>query len=842
MVFLSESFCRALDNGVRVCCLHRNSASVELQFHIATGSIHEGRFLGHGLSHFLEHMLFQGCKGYPRQAIADTVNLLGGDVNAYTTFDRTCFRMQLPAAHWRRGMEMLSAMVRFPTLPAARFKAEREVILRECERSADNPDSRLFDEFMRNMFLTHPFRHPVIGYRELIAAVDRDMAAEYHHLRYTPGRCVVAAVGPVDPDALCALAGELLDDWPRGELAEVPLPVELPLTTARAERIAFPDPSSRVMCGVRGPGFGSPELPGLDLLFGILGAGEGALLNRKLVLESGLGLGVRSSCMAWGGDAVAVVSGRCEPGKLDDFDSALHAELDAVAAGKIDPAAVEREKEQQYADRLREFRDNGAAAGELAAGILSAGNPAAGDAYLEHLLRADLPGLQRIAAEYLDSEHRVSVIQEPETSHSFGTAKPEKRVLTANTLDDGGTLIWSPERTLPLVNFIAVLPGGAICEPPELRGVGKLTAAALLTGSAGLPEASILDRLDEAGVEIEPTSGLNSFLLEFSVPRRNVDRAVALIAEILHSPQFGADAWEREKARQLSLLRERESTPLKRALDAASRMMYGAHPYADGGFGTIDGVAALSPEDGREWFRRCAYAAGTVWGVGGDCSEAEADKWCRILREAIPCASVAPQMPAEPVFSQEKKFVEVTLPREQTVAIRLLPGVVCRPGSDEMDVTDLLLQMENGLGSRLFKTVREQHALSYAVGMTYAAGFHPGYFGFYALTAPQAGKKTLALIDEEISRLRDERPETAEFNAARNSAAFEAERAVDTVESRLRTAAMEAFYGGNAAEVLDRPQKLQSMTAERFHDALRRLFSRSPGVEALAIGRPETRH
>ena len=83
MDFLKKCVSFTLDNGFVCYFLHRPGPAVELQVHVRTGSVHEGDFLGHGLSHFLEHMLFQGCRSYPGHAVADTVTRLGGDLNAY---------------------------------------------------------------------------------------------------------------------------------------------------------------------------------------------------------------------------------------------------------------------------------------------------------------------------------------------------------------------------------------------------------------------------------------------------------------------------------------------------------------------------------------------------------------------------------------------------------------------------------------------------------------------------------------------------------------------------------------------------------------------------------------
>ena len=226
MDFLKKCVSHTLDNGFECYFLHRPGPAVEMQIHVATGSVHEDKFLGHGLSHFLEHMLFQGCRNYPGHAVADTVAALGGDVNAYTGCDRTCYRMTIPTANWRRGVDMLASMVQFPELPEERFIREKEVILRECERSMDNVSSRMFEKFLRTMFLRHPLRHPVIGYKELIAGVDRQMALEYHRLRYTPERSFAVVVGNVEATELFEELENKFGSWERHDLSEIILPQE----------------------------------------------------------------------------------------------------------------------------------------------------------------------------------------------------------------------------------------------------------------------------------------------------------------------------------------------------------------------------------------------------------------------------------------------------------------------------------------------------------------------------------------------------------------------------------------------------------------------------------------
>ena len=121
MSLLQNTQALTLPNGVRIYCLPRQTAAVEIQVHIATGSINEGRFLGCGLSHFLEHMLFQGCKRYEGNTGAEMIHNSGGDCNAYTTFDHTAYYAEVPVEKFAEAADVICSMIVEPLFPAEKF-------------------------------------------------------------------------------------------------------------------------------------------------------------------------------------------------------------------------------------------------------------------------------------------------------------------------------------------------------------------------------------------------------------------------------------------------------------------------------------------------------------------------------------------------------------------------------------------------------------------------------------------------------------------------------------------------------------------------------------------------
>ena len=176
--FWNEPVSRAvLPNGLTLICKRDTSAAlVSVQVWVKTGSVHESEQLGAGLSHYLEHMLFKGTERRAGREISATVQAHGGYINAYTTFDRTVYYIDLPSEHVAVAIDILADAVLHSTLPADEVTKEKDVILREIAMTTDDPDNRLWDTLFSTAFREHPYRQPVIGHRDVFAAVAPEPA------------------------------------------------------------------------------------------------------------------------------------------------------------------------------------------------------------------------------------------------------------------------------------------------------------------------------------------------------------------------------------------------------------------------------------------------------------------------------------------------------------------------------------------------------------------------------------------------------------------------------------------------------------------------------------------
>ena len=842
MNFYSRTQIRRLDNGMEIYVLPRPCGTVMAECYIRTGSIHEGSFLGCGLSHFLEHMLFQGCKGYPGTAVADTLGKAGCSVNAYTSFDRTVYHARGSAEKLPLILEVISTMVRFPELPLERFNAEREVILREYDRTQDDPARRLQETFFNTLFLRHPMRIPIIGRKEMISQVTRDMAFDYHARRYTPGRCFWVITGAVEPESVFELLESHLGSWQEKHLEEQPpFPEEPQQIAPRIQEFVFPDTVSRLTLGLKLPAQALTDMPAADILFGLLGMGAASRLTRKFELENPLALGIRSFCYTLPGTGVAGVTAVAAPEKLAKLEKGIRKELEKVANGDISTAEIRREKTQQSAEYLRQLEDLEHISSIIGSGVLECGNPDFGDVYREKLEKTTPDQIRNMAEICLKEDQFCIVRQTPAQRTSAGTktAKKSSSELVKLSVSHKIPVLLLPEHSIPLIHFSMIFPGGTIFEDPEKSGTVKLLQALLGAGTARHSESEILTLFDSFGAEFSVNAGANSLIVDLNAPRKSFAKAFALVKEILTESNFDKTVFEREKDRMLELLASRKTAALETAFDRTKLLLLGKHPIASGSHGTQESLERLNLDDISDFFRKAVNIHRTAAGFSGDITQEEAVKYAEDLLSSMTFDDKELVFPQEPVFPSVSAVEDIPLSREQTAVIAAIKGERLSDPKTHL-IYQLLSAAENGLSAKLFKRIREDNALAYAVGMDMAGGFHPGWFAFYAQTRCDRMEDTNALLISEIRRLGAEGLDQEEFESARERILFKTLKCQDSVSGRLYNALLEVFYHPDTLPDSSREiEILKQLTLEEVNAVIRSSFADAVTVSVRAGKIPE---
>src|SRR5216110_710787 len=230
-----------LPNGLTIIVQEDRSAPVaSVQALCATGSIDEDQHLGAGLSHILEHMLFKGTKTRGANQIAQSIQDVGGYINAYTSFDRTVFWIDAPKDGVSTALDVLADAMMNSTLPPEEYQKEQEVIRREFAMVLDDPDRVVGLRLFATAYQRHPYRFPVIGEIEIYNQLTHEQVMQYYKTRYVLNNLSFVVAGDVDAEKVRQQLTEFFKAYPEKSLKPLFIPEEPPQLGRREVRQEFP--------------------------------------------------------------------------------------------------------------------------------------------------------------------------------------------------------------------------------------------------------------------------------------------------------------------------------------------------------------------------------------------------------------------------------------------------------------------------------------------------------------------------------------------------------------------------------------------------------------------------
>src|SRR5437762_6659741 len=189
-----------LSNGIRVLTEQMpHVRSVAVGVWVETGSRHEPEGRG-GVSHLIEHLVFKGTATRSAEAIARTMDSVGGQMDAFTTKEHTCFYVQVLDNHLPLAVDLLTDILLHSLFDANELEREKSVVMQEIKMVEDTPDDLIHDLFAAQVWAGHPLGRPILGTREAVTGFGRDAVAEYFGEEYVPSKVIIAVAGNVTHD------------------------------------------------------------------------------------------------------------------------------------------------------------------------------------------------------------------------------------------------------------------------------------------------------------------------------------------------------------------------------------------------------------------------------------------------------------------------------------------------------------------------------------------------------------------------------------------------------------------------------------------------------------------
>lgn len=389
------------------------ASSATVGFWVPVGSRDE-QPVTYGSTHFLEHLLFKGTPTRSALDIAVAFDAVGGEHNAVTAKEHTCYYAKVRDRDLPMAIEVLTDMVTSSLIDADEFENEREVILEELAMADDDPADVAGERFSAVAYGGHALARPVGGTPATIAAVSRDDVWGHYRSEYAPSDLVVTVAGAVDHDEVVRLVRAFIGMSPWSDAPAAPRPRR---ATDRADVTVLP-PSVlarqleqvNLYLGVPGIVATDPRRPTLAVLNSVLGSGMSSRLFQEIRERRGLAYSVQSFVGAHSDAGVVGVYAGCAPRKTATVAELSVAELRRIAREDITSAELQRAVGQLGGASALALEDSDARMGRLGRAELLVGEFADLDETLRRLDAVTPAGVRALAEELMDSALAVAAV------------------------------------------------------------------------------------------------------------------------------------------------------------------------------------------------------------------------------------------------------------------------------------------------------------------------------------------------------------------------------------------------------------------------------------------------
>ncbi|WP_027133085.1 M16 family metallopeptidase [Geminicoccus roseus] len=345
---MTETFrLTTLANGMRIASEpmpHLLTSAVGVWVDVGTRHEHESV---NGVSHLLEHMAFKGTETRSAKQIAESIEDVGGSLNAYTSREHTAYHARIMGGDLPLATEILADIVEHSTLDQEELERERKVVLEEIGQVEDTPDDLVFDLWQETAYPDQPLGRSILGPPEIVEAMPRQVLAEHMQRNYAPEQMILVATGQVEHDRLVELGQRWFGDLPRSP-AEPFAKAEYRGGDLREDRELE---QVHLVLGVEALTCHDPDIYALNLYSSIMGGGMSSRLFQEVREKRGLAYSVFSFVNAFPDTGTFGVYAGTGEGDLDELARVLTDEL-AGSADRISEVELVRAKAQAKAGLL----------------------------------------------------------------------------------------------------------------------------------------------------------------------------------------------------------------------------------------------------------------------------------------------------------------------------------------------------------------------------------------------------------------------------------------------------------------------------------------------------------
>lgn len=803
-----------LTNGLRVLTLEdHNSPIVAVQVWYHVGSVNEPDNR-QGFAHLFEHMMFRGTDRLGPTDHTDLIKSVGGECNAFTSFDETCYHESLPATQLELALWLESERMAFLTVDGTGFTTERKVVEEELRMGQNQPYGDAPEKGLPVVFGTHPYSHSPIGSIHCLRMATPADVHEWWKSWYTPNNAVMVIVGDVKAARVQELAEKYFGWIPAVPTPERKVPLLTPFESAREVTIKLENaPAPGAGFAWRTVPDGSPDALPLELAGTILGGGESSRLYRRLVVDDKLAVVAAAGDFELGRGGVFGAGAVLSPlgGDAEKTLTVLREELDRFRKDGVTEKELEKARDQAMSQLILEAQTATGRANLIGhAAVVGTGVDEL-NSRLGRLRKMTREDLQHVIQTYLSPEHALTASvpgsgvlgslgklflgsrkAEDETPAPFpadtvlrgrpGVVRPANLPLHPpiaegnspapnpavfeSHLANGLRVLIAPNPNTPALEVTLALPYGSWAE--EKPGAAAMALSLISKATSAHDEKALAEELESQSIQIAGTADDDSSRISLICLADQSEKGLSLLAEIVTTPTFPEAQLKTAKTQTLTGLSVSDSSPANVAEREFRKHLYAGHPYARRVSGEAPDITALQRDDLTAFWHRAAHPEQATLIIAGALTRERAlelgerffGKWTAAKSETV-------AEPAPPTPPAGLGILLVDWPGAVQSEIRV-GGLGLTSRDPDKPIADMVGSYFGGsMGSRLMKAIRIDKGGTYGASGGFREGRFAGSFRVGTFTKTPSTAETLKLVLAEIHGLADRPPTDDELSLQR---------------------------------------------------------------------------
>jgi zinc protease len=810
-----------------------------------------------GSAHLLEHMLFKGTKTLGKGQIARLLERNGADYNAFTDFDMTCYNETYSSDRLELGLMTEAARMRDALILDNERASEMTVVRNEMERGESDPGSVLWEEVTTTAFKSHPYHHPIIGWRADVENVPTKQLKGYYDAYYQPNNAVAVLVGDFNSADALKLIERYFGGFAKGAVQPSVYTQEETQLGERRITLERRGETNLLQLAYHIPQATHKDIPALMVLDTVLSSGITSRLYQAIV-DKEIANSAWSNVGTYRDPNLFRVGATLKPGGSHaEVEKALEAQLELVKRAPISADELAKAKAQAEAGIIYQNEGTQGMAFQLAYWE-AMGGWNHGFEVMKALQKITAADVQRVAKAYLTKDNRTvgwyvatadgpvppqpknagsgkaagsnTKAQQPKVMPFEARAFHPRKLTTPvrKVLANGLTVLVLPNESSQTVSVAGFIGAGGLLDPKGKSGLATAVASMLDNGTSKRTKLQLAGDLERVSASVGFSGGILSTTISGSMLAKDLDLGLTAMAEELRMPSFPETELAKMKHRWVDAIKQGEDDPSTRADRAFNHAVYPAsHPYYE--LDPQDGIAeieGLSVDDLKAFHSRY-YGPNTttlvvVGKVKPDAVVAKLEKlfdgWKRAEEAKLvvpPVAAGAPKQVVVPMM--DKTNVEILFGHAEGVKRKDPAYYATSLANDVLG--------GNTLTGRLGVKLRDEMGLTYGVYSSFGAGLGVGTWRASITVNPANADTAVKALRDEVNRFVTKGLTPQELAFAKSSFIGSQAQGLSTNGGMASSLSNIEFWGLGLDYWSRYPGLIQGVTLEQANAAARKLIA-----------------